>query len=264
MLKLRIPPHNPSNRTLHVAQHVDRHVRPHFQSGAAQSAPAGSQRGVSLIVALVVLIALTLSGVALIRSMDTTNLIAGNLSFKQATTQGADQGVETAIAWLAANNSGGFLNNDLNNGNSFYVASTIGNDAIATLGSTENFWRNYTNNDSASVPCYLPMAGASLIGGSVCAGAPTRDATSGNIVGFIIQRLCNAQGLVSVAGCSVPIVTSGGSVITGSGNNEGAGDVATTSGSITVSTMVYYRITARAQGPNNTTSYVQAIVAMGS
>ena len=64
MLKLRIPPQLPS------------HLSPSPASGATQSARAGSQRGVSLIVALVVLIALTLSGVALIRSMDTTNLIA--------------------------------------------------------------------------------------------------------------------------------------------------------------------------------------------
>jgi Tfp pilus assembly protein PilX len=43
--------------------------------------PASSQRGVVLLVALIILVALTLAGVALIRSVDTANIIAGNLSF---------------------------------------------------------------------------------------------------------------------------------------------------------------------------------------
>ena len=221
------------------------------------------QTGISLVIALMVLVALTLTGVALIRSMDTTNLVAGNLSFKQATVHGADQGIESAIAWLTANNGTGLLDADIANG--FYTASTIGNDAIAALGSgtPEDFWRHYTNNDSSTGACYLPFSSNNLTGSSVCASGPTRDATSGNIVGFIIQRLCNSAGNVNGSGCAVPInYSSSGSVVAGSGNNEGAGDVSSSSGSITTSTMTYYRITVRAQGPNNTTSYVQSVIAM--
>ena len=234
-----------------------------LRSRAVRASRRRPQRGISLVIALMVLVALTLTGVALIRSMDTTNLVAGNLSFKQATLHGADQGVESAIAWLAANNGTGFLDADVANG--FYTASTIGNDAIAALGSgtPEDFWRHYTSNDSSSVPCYLPFTTNTLTGAAVCTGSPTRDATSGNIVGFIVQRLCNSAGNVNGAGCAVPInYSSSGSVVTGSGNNEGAGDVSSSSGSITASTMTYYRITVRAQGPNNTVSYVQSIVAM--
>jgi Tfp pilus assembly protein PilX len=46
--------------------------------------PRSNQRGVVLLVALIILVALTLSGVALIRSVDTANLIAGNQSFHQS------------------------------------------------------------------------------------------------------------------------------------------------------------------------------------
>jgi Tfp pilus assembly protein PilX len=41
-----------------------------------------AQQGVVLLMALIMLVALTLAGIALVRSVDTTNLIAGNLAFK--------------------------------------------------------------------------------------------------------------------------------------------------------------------------------------
>ena len=58
------------------------------------------QRGVSLVIALIALIAMTLAGLALIRAVDTTNLISGNLAFRQATLHTTDVGVETAFATL--------------------------------------------------------------------------------------------------------------------------------------------------------------------
>src|SRR5262249_39720144 len=91
------------------------------RGAAAQSRMAGSairmltsrqavgrarERGVVLMVALIVLVAMTLAGIALMRSVDTTTLIAGNLAFQQSATNGGDIGTETAIAWLEANNSG--------------------------------------------------------------------------------------------------------------------------------------------------------------
>ena len=68
------------------------------------------QAGVVLMMALIVLVAMTLAGIALVRSVDTSNIIAGNLAFKQAATNSGDTGVEAAAAWLAANSAA--LNND--------------------------------------------------------------------------------------------------------------------------------------------------------
>lgn len=55
------------------------------------------QRGVVLFFALIALVAMSLAAVALIRSVDTSTLIAGNLAFKQATKNSAEAGIEAAI-----------------------------------------------------------------------------------------------------------------------------------------------------------------------
>lgn len=199
--------------------------------------PHARQRGVVMMVALVVLVVMTLAGIALMRSMDTTNLIAGNMAFKQSATHSADSGVEAAIAWLETNNAGGFLDN--NSPQVGYSASTPNN---AGLNLGEAFW----NGLVASGVCNLPMAGG------VCSANPVANA-SGNQVSFMIQRLCAAAGNRNTAACS--IVT--GAVVS-SGNNEGAGEEQLTANS----SGVYYRITVRVVGPRNAVSYVQAIVSL--
>lgn len=60
----------------------------------------GKQQGVVLFIALIALVALTLAGIALVRSVDTGNVIAGNLAFKQAALQVSDTGVEAALTAL--------------------------------------------------------------------------------------------------------------------------------------------------------------------
>ena len=61
-----------------------------------------AEKGVVLFIALIALVVMSLAAVALIRSVDTNTLIAGNLGFKQSATVSADSGVETAITWLNA------------------------------------------------------------------------------------------------------------------------------------------------------------------
>ena len=73
------------------------------------AAPIARQRGVVVLVAIIVLVVMLLAGIALVRSIDTTNVIAGNLAFQQSATHSADTGVEAAIAWLEANNDGTIL-----------------------------------------------------------------------------------------------------------------------------------------------------------
>jgi Tfp pilus assembly protein PilX len=59
-------------------------------------------RGAVLFIALIVLVAMTLAGIAIMRLVDTATLIAGNLAFKQGTVQSSDNGVEQAFQWLLA------------------------------------------------------------------------------------------------------------------------------------------------------------------
>jgi Tfp pilus assembly protein PilX len=186
------------------------------------------QAGVVLMMALIVLVAMTLAGIALVRSVDTSNIIAGNLAFKQAATNSGDTGIEAAAAWLNAN-SGALTNNALGSG----YASSFKPD----LGANQT-WDNYWNT---------------VLAGQVVTMA--KDPATGNTVAYAIQRMCvtpNVDPTTIGAGCA----TSQSSVNVGS-SSKTAGTVQLTPISQTV-----YRITAQIQGPRNTLSYVQAIVAL--
>ncbi|MBL0167677.1 MAG: hypothetical protein IPP85_11310 [Propionivibrio sp.] len=50
---------------------------------------AARQGGVVLMIALIILVALTIGGIALVRSVSMTSIIAGNLAFQQAATSRA-------------------------------------------------------------------------------------------------------------------------------------------------------------------------------
>jgi type IV pilus assembly protein PilX len=205
-----------------------------------QKAGVHQQRGVVLMIALIILVVMTMGGIALIRTVDTTNLIAGNLAFQQAATRSGDRATEDAVQnFLEVNVPDKFHNDDALNG---YIAST------PTSGNPSNwdtYWKTYLNPNPVSVP----VATKSCVD-HVCT-LPTDFA--GNTVSYTIQRLCLTAGdpLMFTTGCSnAPDknATRGGSLA---------------SGALPLPEPVkyYYRITARVAGPRNTTSYVQTIVA---
>lgn len=189
-----------------------------------------SQQGVVLMITLIVLVAMTLAAIALVRSTNTTNLIAGNLAFQQAATNSGDQGTEAAIVWLEQNNSGTYLHADHNTSGDQLGYSSIRQDPVP--GQTwENFWNTVLSNQSISL-------------------APD---AAGNTVSYAIQRMCRLPGAPSSGtGCAVSSATA-----TTVGNSEDAGTVV-----LQYSSQVFYRITSRIVGPRNTVSFVQTIVAM--
>ena len=188
------------------------------------------QRGVVLMIALIVLVAMTLAGIALVRSVDTTNIIAGNLAFQQAATHAGDTGTETAVTWLQANNAGNTLQ-----ANIFASGYAAARTDPAAGQSWDAFWSNV-----------LVPAGQVV--------TLPQDATTGNTVAYTIQRLCNALGDPAVPGVDCAVSQS---ATTSAGSSKGAGVIA-----LQYSAQVYYRITSRIAGPRNTVSYVQTIVAM--
>lgn len=194
------------------------------------------QKGVVLVIALIVLVAMTLAGIALVRSIDTTNLIAGNLAFQQAATHSADTGVEAAINWLQET-SGATL--ELNDGSRGYLAKAT-NPAAGQTGVA--YWDTLT---ALATPCALPMTAGN------CGATATPDA-AGNSVSYIIQRLCREEGNKNGAQCA----TTSSSVLN-AGNSEASGE-----DTFTKTTAVFYQINVRVDGPRNTASYVQAIISM--
>ena len=191
-----------------------------------------AQQGVVLFVALIILVAMTLAGIALMRSVDTNVLIAGNLAFRQANTMYADTGVEAARAWLSANTAA--LNNNQPAGALHYWANyQLG---LNFLGTDPDPTKNYNWSQAAVVAAPDPAFSIS----------------------YVIHRLCGGAGAPADAAAQCMQASAGG----GSGTS-GLG----TKGVVTygvqalpgIST-IYYRVTVRVIGPRNTLSYVQAIL----
>jgi len=182
------------------------------------------QGGAVLFIALIVLVAMSLAGIALIRGVDTANLIAGNLAFKQNATHGGDWGVEQGRTWLQAQPAAA-LYADVPG--LYSAAMQTGLDFTATDPSAPDFdW------DANSF-------------------GPLTD-PAGNEVRYVIHRMCDLAGNPGSVNC---VRTSLG------GTTGGTQGGATYGGAALPSTsQIYYRITARVTGPRNTVSYVQVMV----
>lgn len=187
------------------------------------------QSGVVLFIALIILVLMTLAGIALMRSTFTGNLVAGNLAFQQAATGSADVGVETAIAWLQSSGSGSTLFNTINTGATRY--SAVRSDP-AVGQSWEDYWPS--------------LVSAGLV------NTLATDST-GNTVAYVIQRLCTGTGSpLAGIGCDTSPTQS-----SNDGRSQGAGTIG-----LTTNPEIYYRITVRVLGPRNTVSFVQTVIAM--
>jgi type IV pilus assembly protein PilX len=210
--------------------------------------PAGAlrhttQSGLTLIIVLIVLVVMTLAGVAMMNSVNTAGMVAGNMAFRQAAVYAGDNGTETAITWLQ-----GKAAEDLNKSltTSGYVAQQIDPKA-----ETQQTWDDFWKSSLDPTPVARPVA-AAVNSGSVMTLAT--DAATGTTVSYVIHRLCNIEGAPNTVGvyCAVSPQSNAGT-----GNSNTAGSIA-----LRISTQSYYRITTRIEGPRNTVSYVQTIVAL--
>jgi type IV pilus assembly protein PilX len=193
---------------------------------------ARRERGTTLFVALVMLVAMSLAGIALMRSVDTNVLIAGNLAFRQGATAGGDWGVEDALAWIRGN--AGLLNDDQPTGAAFYWANWQEN--LDLIG----------NNHDATVMGYDWESGAPADLGTDSAG---------NRVQYVIHRLCANAGTPNTVQCVHSSLSAASNSPEQTKTIGQAG-----SGPIDLGTVVFYRVTVRITGPRNTVSFVQAVL----
>lgn len=187
------------------------------------------QAGVTLVITLIVLVAMTLATIALMRSVDTTNIIAGNLAFQRATALAADAGTEEAIRvtlpFLKASNQFASATCASGLGYNFFYEPNL---EPPNPGATWETWWNgrVTKGCTKTLP---------------------QDAL-GNTVSYVIERLCN-----TATDCLLSPPESGVCIGCDIGN----------SGQVPIGPKFqYYRITSRSDGPRNTVSYVQTIIAM--
>jgi Tfp pilus assembly protein PilX len=189
---------------------------------------------VVLFIALIVLVAMTLAGIAVMRSVGTNVLISGNMAFKQAATSVADYGVETAGAWISGATATTLQNDGAPGSPTAGYYSSWKYDPTAPTDLTKNFDPFQFNWNNAKVV------------------APAPDPSTQ--VQYVIHRMCTLPN-TSIDDinqqCVFATTTSSGS--TGSTQNVLSGGQAP----LTPTSQVYYRVTVKVTGPKNSISFIQ-------
>ena len=202
-----------------------------------QAAPPARQRGVVLFIALIVMVALSLAAIALIRSVDTTTTVIGNLAFRQASILPANMAVEEAAAALFQDADIAHViripdrDSNLPAENYFASVQPCVNVVLCERGIPEQLQKRTAFTQTKM------LVDASL------SGAQTE-------VRYVIERVCKSA--------APPIAAT----------NENCdllpppGPFGTTVGdkSLTLPSVPYYRVTIRVDGPQNTASFVQAML----
>lgn len=239
----------------------------------------GRARGVSLLFALLALVTLSLAAVALVRSVDTSALVMGNLGFKRDATAAADQATQVAITKLNAGTIDLSADSAANAAEGYYATAHESIDATGHQQTLEG--RELINWDVDGCKYAPPDAGSS----PTCVVRPADELNiNGNRVRYVMFRLCATTGDPDSAGnsCARPkTVTpeSGGSPPTDAeakaaceaaqaAHGEikyGTTPLACPSTTTSTSTKppykgVYYRIVVRVIGARNTTSFTETIV----
>lgn len=179
-----------------------------------------SQRGMVVIVALLALVAMTLAGLAVMRTVDTGVLLSGNIAFRKNAVNSGGAGIQAAEVWLVSKTASDLESDSGSNG---YYASwnTSFNPKTFNWGS-----------DSTSK-----------------AVSSSTDET-GNTIRYVIHRLCDITGPSVNARCVRPKGASEGGPKEAGNYEQGTG--------LKGSAQVYFRITARVTGPKGAVSFVQA------
>jgi Tfp pilus assembly protein PilX len=215
----------------------------------------GAQRGVSLIFALITLVALMLATLALIRSVDTSALLMGNLGFKQDATSSADQATRKAIDWLTLKSAS--LNLDV--AASGYYASTLELDADGTtvLPPVDVTGRQFASTDPRQLVDWDGDGCKYMSGGTCGVLSASAGTINGNTARYVVFRLCSKPGdyaLDKTISCAKPIASSGNTA--GKRGELNYTDPARFAGG----SGPYYRIVVRVQGARNTASFTETIV----
>jgi type IV pilus assembly protein PilX len=205
------------------------------------------QRGISLLFALLALVALTLAAVGLVRTVGTGSLVVGNIGFKVDATNTGDRGAEQAISWLNTNNTTTGLDADVT-ASGYYATS---HDALDPTGQrTTQSPREVVdwNNDNC----------ASVSGSySACLDSTAATTIGNNSVSWIITRLCAAAG--SKDDVSNSCATSLASGTIDDANSSGL-DYSSPGGLGATISAPYYRVVVRTVGARNTVSFTETIV----
>jgi Tfp pilus assembly protein PilX len=185
------------------------------------------QRGVALLIALIMLVAMMMTGIAMFRKLGGAAILAGNLTFTSAAINSAERGSEAARAWLMGSSTAALANSSAG----YFPASCYTNTAQTV--------------DCAAAGAPGPFDPTAFAWDDAVSALVTADDGAGNEIRYVIHRMCGKAGSISATGqmCSYS------STVTTV--------VHTDEREINVSVAPLYRITTRARGPRNTVAYTQ-------
>ena len=212
-------------------------MRPHPTGrrafGIASSSP-NRPRGIVLFVALLVMVALSIAGVALMRSTDAATAVTGNLVLKQAASLAVDRGIERAVHAL--------------------WETTPGLDRTQHAP-TQNFYACVRGTGGGCMPAnsVVPKIPDLLLNANGCSAASLASGLianddAGNRSCYVIERMCLAPGPAVRSNCNLAT----GALGADPGTEHYIG--------LTRPGDAYYRVTVRVEGPRSTVTYAQAVL----
>jgi type IV pilus assembly protein PilX len=186
---------------------------------------------VATLVAVVVLVATLLAAMALMRSVDTANNVAGSMAFRQSAFQEAERAYT-----------------DIRTNLESYFAPPVSDSDAPDKG----YYASLQAHTSVVRP-EIPDVLLNLTDGKFVALADVPGANTQNHVYYVVERLCPAAGAATPNSCIVPgTAISGG---TSSNLTTDPGIPFNTTGSAAA-----FRLTVRVNGPRNAVAYVQTII----
>ena len=204
-------------------------IRPTTFSRSRHVPNVARQNGFVLIIALIVLAAMTLAAAAMVRTVDTSTLLARNISFKRDALNRNDVALETAINAFRSGVAGMGGTADIANQNYSAIMLPTDADGVPTVMRTSGFAGTWTLADA--VP---PSIAAAFDLGM-------------NPI-YLIERMCRTTAAALPENC----IVNGRAQAGGTQPNDKPGQLFPP----------MYRITARVTGPRNTVSFVQAIFSL--
>lgn len=197
-------------------------------------------KGVILFMTLLMLVILTISGVAMMQIMDAGVSAAGNIAFRQASLRVADVGIEEARTWLQSQD-----------------ASTLQSDQAQGASATQSNQGGYY----ASSPLLFDPKTYSW---TTCVDKDVDgecDTFSGYKLYYVIHRMAQNSGASCTAvatGCLFAMNASSAGTAEGQSQSGGTGgnqhNISGAGG------LVLYRITVKVSGPRHNINYVQAFM----
>ncbi|MDR2243819.1 MAG: hypothetical protein LBE15_00205, partial [Burkholderiales bacterium] len=192
-------------------------------SGFRSLGGRNAQQGIALLISLLVLVLVTLSAAAMMRSLDSNVLAVGNLSFRQAAEAPVAQAIEAAMVNVAGSVDRPLLEGDLAANNYFSFIQP--------------------GEDADGIPAVLQGRVVGGLFGSYPAGFQSWTDTAGNTVRYVVERMCRTSGSWTPENCIRTLTTIDLSKI---GTTS---DLPHVIGIVPAAPGGYYRVTVRVDGP---------------